>query len=247
MSRQDFDFGRVRRYYFPNVDTLRNILLGAPVLLFSFVAHEYAHGYAALKQGDPTARDAGRLTWNPIKHIDLWFTIIIPAIFIASKGMFLGGPKPTPVDPSRFRQLRRGGIIVSLAGVTANLGLALASFVLIAAFGWIGSFVLAVAGPLGFLQAMMIYGVFINFGLILFNLMPIPPLDGSQVISYALPPALSLRFQQVSRYGLLIVVVLVIYGGRVIDIWMRPATIATGLLLTSVDHLLLPTASALLR
>ena len=97
------------------------------MLLISVIAHEYAHGYAALKQGDNTALAAGRLTWNPIKHIDPWMTLLLPALLWKLSGgtVVLGGAKPVPVDPRNYRYYRRGDIIVSLAGVVTNLLIAL--------------------------------------------------------------------------------------------------------------------------
>ena len=93
-----------------------------PVLLFSVIAHEYAHGYAALKQGDDTALMLGRLTWNPIKHIDPFMTMLLPLMLCASShAPILGGAKPVPVNPRNYRNFKRGDIIVSLAGVFANL------------------------------------------------------------------------------------------------------------------------------
>src|SRR5437667_2396201 len=116
MSRQDFDFRAVTRYLFAHVTTLQTVLFVAPVLLFSVIAHEYAHGYAALRQGDSTALMLGRLTWNPLKHIDLWMTIIMPFILLKTMGVALGGAKPVPVNPRNYRNFKRGDIIVSLAG-----------------------------------------------------------------------------------------------------------------------------------
>ena len=97
-----------------DLETLRTVVVAAPVLLFSMVAHEYAHGYAALRQGDDTALAAGRLTWNPVPHIDLWMTILLPAIllYVSHGAMALGGAKPVPVDPRKYRHFRRGAIIV---------------------------------------------------------------------------------------------------------------------------------------
>ena len=103
MSRQDFDFRRVSQYLFRHVTTLQTVLFVAPVLLFSVIAHEYAHGYAALKQGDQTALMLGRLTWNPIKHIDPFLTIIMPLIMFLTTRMALGGAKPVPVNPRNYR------------------------------------------------------------------------------------------------------------------------------------------------
>jgi Zn-dependent protease len=231
------------------VDTLQNILFVAPVLLFSVIAHEYAHGYAALRQGDPTALELGRLTFNPIKHIDPFLTILMPLMMgLASNWrVMLGGAKPVPVNPLNYRNLKRGDIIVSLAGVATNLVIALLCTALIALFGAIGGAAPATGRAFGALQVMMIYGVFINLGLIAFNLMPIPPLDGSHVMKYLLPARLSILYQRVSRYGFLILIALLYFGRGVLDAWMKPATMATSLLLGSVDHLVLPAASALMR
>ena len=103
-------------------ETLKAILFAIPVLLLSFAAHEFAHAWAALSQGDPTARDAGRLTLNPLKHIDPFMTIIMPAVMlVGSHGQTaLGGAKPCPVDPRNYRHYRRGDIIASTASATAR-------------------------------------------------------------------------------------------------------------------------------
>src|SRR5687768_17838668 len=100
------------------LDKFQNFILIAPVLLFSVVAHEYAHGYAALKQGDTTAYSLGRLTWNPLPHIDLFMTILLPLLTFFTTEIAFGGAKPVPVVPRNYRNFKRGDIIVSLAGVT---------------------------------------------------------------------------------------------------------------------------------
>src|SRR5690348_12524219 len=142
----------------PDSDSLtlgfQNLLLFVPMLLFSVIAHEYAHGYAALKHGDTTARDAGRLTWNPLKHIDPWMTLLLPAILWYASGgtVVLGGAKPVPVDPRNYRHYRRGDIIVSLAGVVTNLLIACGCTIVVAVLGLLRT------GPLepsaGILQGM---------------------------------------------------------------------------------------------
>jgi Zn-dependent protease len=242
MSRQDFDFARLQRYYFGHVDTLQNILFIAPVLLFSVIAHEYAHGYAALKQGDPTALQLGRLTWNPIKHIDPFLTIIMPIMLgVMSQGRFiLGGAKPVPVNPRNYRHFKRGDIIVSLAGVFVNLVIALICTLLIAVLGLLSRGAAGLGQTVGILQVMMIYGVTINLALIAFNLIPIPPLDGSHVMKYLLPPAWALKYQEISRFGLLILIALLAFGGGLLDLWMRPAMIVRLGLLTSVASFMHP-------
>jgi Zn-dependent protease len=242
MSRQDFDFARVQQYLFSHVNTLQTILFVAPVLLFSVIAHEYAHGYAALKQGDTTALMLGRLTWNPIKHIDPFLTILMPLMlgFLSGWRLMLGGAKPVPVNPRNYRNFKRGDIIVSLAGVAANFVLAILCTLLIAAFGELGDLVPSLGKTVGIIQVMMIYGVTINLGLIAFNLIPIPPLDGSHVVKHLLPAAWSLRYQEISRYGLVILILLLSFGSGFLDLWMRPAMAVRMGLLTSVSSFIHP-------
>ena len=212
----------------------------APVLLFSVVAHEYAHGAAALRQGDPTAYQLGRLTWNPVKHIDPFMTILLPIMTFLFGGIILGGAKPVPVNPRNYRQYKRGDIIVSLAGVATNLVIALACVPLFVLLGMIGHATPAVVPSLAIAQQMLIYGVVLNLILIAFNLLPIPPLDGSHVMKYLLPPAWALKYQQIGAYGLLILILLLYMGGPILRIWMSPALAFGQFLLTSVSGFGLP-------
>ena len=249
MSRQDFDFARVQHYYFPHVNTLQNILFVAPVLLFSVIAHEYAHGYAALRQGDTTALSLGRLTWNPVKHIDPFLTIIMPLFMGLMSGwrIMLGGAKPVPVNPRNYRNYKRGDIIVSLAGVAVNFLLALGCTVMILLLGLLGRASDSFGPTVGILQVMMIYGVTINLGLIAFNLIPIPPLDGSHVMKYLLPPAWSLKYQEFSRFGFLLLIAMLWFGGGLLDLWMRPAMFVRMGLLTSVASFIHPSVEQWFR
>ena len=187
------------------------------------VAHEYAHGYAALRQGDTTAYSLGRLTWNPIKHIDPVMTILVPVMMAVAGGPILGGAKPVPVNPRNYRNFRRGDIIVSLAGIATNLVLALVCALLIVPLGLVGQSAGSATTSLSILQAMLEYGIVINLVLAIFNLLPIPPLDGSHVMKYLLPPALSLRYQQLGRYGFLILIAMLWFGAGVLTMWLRPA------------------------
>jgi Zn-dependent protease len=225
------------------MDTLQSILFVAPVLLFSVVAHEYAHGYAALKQGDTTAQSLGRLTWNPVKHIDPYMTVILPLImWVASGGrIILGGAKPVPVDPRNYRNYRRGDIIVSLAGVFTNLLIALACTAVIALLGLVERVVPGTGPTLAILQAMMVYGIRINLVLIAFNLIPIPPLDGSHVVKHLLPAPLAVRYQRLGGLGLVILIALLAFGSRLLDAWFYPAVLALGFLLSLVRPYILPT------
>ena len=224
------------------MDTLQNILFVAPVLLFSVIAHEYAHGYAALKQGDPTAKSLGRLTWNPAKHIDPYMTVILPLIMlVASNGKIaLGGAKPVPVDPRNYRNYKRGDIIVSLAGVFTNFLIALACTGVIALIGLLARLAPPIAPTLAIVQAMLVIGIGINLVLIAFNLIPIPPLDGSHVVKYLLPRPLAIRYQQIGSFGLLILVALLVFGGRLLDLWLRPAMIVSALLVRWVRPFVIP-------
>ncbi|MEX0909069.1 MAG: site-2 protease family protein, partial [Gemmatimonadaceae bacterium] len=182
------------------MDKIQTFLLVAPVLLFSVVAHEYAHGYAALRQGDPTAYQLGRLTWNPLKHIDPFMTIILPILTFITAGVMFGGAKPVPVNPRNYRDFKRGDIIVSLAGVVTNLVLAVLAVFAVALVGLLGRGIPGIGASAAILQLMLIYGILINLVLAFFNLIPIPPLDGSHVVKYLLPPAWALRYEQFGRY-----------------------------------------------
>jgi len=213
-------------------------LLIAPVLLFSIIAHEYAHGYAALKQGDTTALTLGRLTWNPIKHIDPWMSIVLPLLLLSVHAPVLAGAKPVPINPSNYRNYRRGDIIVSLAGIAANLAIAVACTVVVAIVGLVGRTVPAVASECSILQAMAWLGIGLNLILAMFNLLPVPPLDGSHVLKYLLPPAWAQRYQQIGFAG--IIIVLLLLRTPAIAYWLLPADIAASLLHESVRSLVLP-------
>jgi Zn-dependent protease len=194
------------------LDKVGTFLLLAPVLLFSIIAHEYAHGYAALRQGDATAYQLGRLTWNPIKHIDPFMSILLPILTYYVGGFMFGGAKPVPVNPRNYRNFKRGDIIVSLAGVAVNFVIALVCIALVVIIGMVGQSVRGSVPELVLLQTMMLYGVLINIILALFNLVPIPPLDGSHVLKYLLPPAWALQYQRAGRYGLIIVFAVLLFA-----------------------------------
>ncbi|MGQ0715143.1 MAG: site-2 protease family protein [Gemmatimonadaceae bacterium] len=210
---------------------LELLLLGLPIFLFSVIAHEYAHGYAALKQGDPTAYQLGRLTWNPIKHIDPFLTILLPALtYWGSQGtMIFGGAKPVPVVPRNYRDFKRGDIIVSLAGVAANAVIAIGCVVLAVAVGAVGRGAPDAAAALGYVQDMLRFGILINLVLIMFNLLPVPPLDGSHVMKYLLPPAWAMHYQRIGAYGLLILMLLLYFAPAVIATWMMPVRLLMAL------------------
>ena len=207
------------------------------------VAHEYAHGYAALRQGDPTAYQLGRLTWNPVKHIDPFMTILLPLLtyFGSGGGFVFGGAKPIPVVPRNYRHFKRGDIIVSLAGVAANLVLAVLCTLIVVPLGMLGHAVPAVAESCAILQKMLVFGIYFNLLLVAFNLIPIPPLDGSHVMKYLLPPKWALRYQQAGRYGLVIMMLLLTIGRPVLMAWMAPVIHAQGFALGLVFRYIIPT------
>lgn len=211
------------------LDKFQIIILVGPVLLFSMVAHEYAHGYAALKQGDTTAYSLGRLTWNPIPHIDLFMTILLPLISYLSIGIAFGGAKPVPVIPRNYRNYKRGDIIVSLAGVATNCVIAVVCIPLIIAVGAVGRVAPVLTESASLLQRMLFYGVPINLGLAAFNLIPIPPLDGSHVFKYLLPPAWALNYQRLGAQGLLLLFLLIAFGGPLVTLWLTPVFSLTSL------------------
>jgi len=185
-----------------------------PILLFSVVIHEISHGWMALKLGDPTARDLGRLTLNPIPHIDPVGSILVPAISILSAGtVFIAWAKPVPVNPLNFRDLRRDDILVSVVGPLSNLVVALACvFLYVIVERTIGP-VETMADGLGreaasFLLTMASFGIRINIFLAVFNLLPVPPLDGSHVVASLLPPEAGERFRRIGFFGIFIILFL---------------------------------------
>jgi Zn-dependent protease len=203
--------------------SFERILTMAPVLLFSIVAHEYAHAEAAYRQGDTTAYMLGRLTLNPLKHIDPFMTIIVPVFMILMKFPFVfGAAKPVPVNPRNYRNYRRGDLIVSLAGIATNLVLFVISAIGFALVGLLGNAVTPLSGTLAVLQQMMFWGMLLNLILAFFNLIPIPPLDGSHVLKLFLPPGAGMRFRQLYALGFLPILLVMWLLPGVVDAFMWP-------------------------
>ncbi len=168
------------------------------------VAHEYAHAEAAYRQGDDTAYMLGRLTFNPVKHIDPIMTVALPVLlWLSHSGFIFGGAKPVPVNPRKYRKFVRGDVIVSLAGIAVNLVLFVIFTVLFAVVGLVGQSVPSLAASLEILQRMIFYGMQFNLVLAFFNLIPIPPLDGSHVFYHLLPPGWGLKYRQFYALGML--------------------------------------------
>jgi len=179
-----------------------------PLLLFSLVLHELSHGWVADRLGDPTPRQHGRLTLNPVSHLDLWGTVILVLSFVGSGGQFFfGWAKPVPISPWRFKDPQRGMMLVGLAGPAANYGLALLSA---------GAIWLTYEWSLFLAQALLLSFV-LNVVLGTLNLVPIPPLDGSRVLGGFLPRKVYPRWLALDRYGnwvfLGIVLIMVAFPG----------------------------------
>lgn len=174
------------------------------VLIFSVVVHEVAHAWQARREGDDTADRLGRITLNPIPHLDLMGSFIVPfALHLSGSGFLFGWAKPVPVNPRNYREYVAGDIRVSLAGIVSNLILAVLSTLAMAAVVKLES----VVGPTAVSQVLLqglYYGLFINLILAFFNLIPIPPLDGSHVVAHMLPDELAQRYRETGRYGILI-------------------------------------------
>jgi Zn-dependent protease len=217
---------------------LELLLISLPVLIFSIVVHEVAHGWVALKQGDPTALMLGRITLNPVPHVDPIGSLVVPA-FLALTGspFLLGWAKPVPVNPRNFRNYKRGDILVSLAGVASNLVLAFVFAFLLIGVAWLAR---AVPGGMEWwsvMSRMFQYGVIINLVLIVFNLVPIPPLDGSHVFYYLLPPELGARYRALGMYGIFLVLGFLMLGGFTL---LRPVIGALYLVVMSVAGIFAP-------
>ncbi len=191
------------------------LLVFLPVLLFSVVAHEVAHAQVAKWEGDETAYRLGRITLNPLPHLDLVGSFLVPLLLYFLPGDFLfGWAKPVPVNPANFRDRRWGDIRVSLAGIAVNLALALASVVLTAGLMLAQPLVGTMGGAYQVLVELLFYGLFINLILAFFNLLPIPPLDGSHVLYHLLPPGLAVRYRAWGRYGMgLLMLVVFVFPG----------------------------------
>jgi len=208
------------------------------MLVFAMVAHEYAHAVTALRQGDDTAYMLGRVTLNPLPHIDPWMSLLFPALlwFISGGRYTFGGAKPVPVNSRKFKNYRKGDILVSAAGVTTNLILAVVWAVLFVVIGLLAPALPGAIPVLDTLQRMMVYGIWLNLILCFFNLIPVPPLDGSHLLYHALPPKVGSWYRGLQRFGYLPVFLLVFVFRDAMSFLLTPAFRGMGLLL----HLILP-------
>ena len=207
------------------------------------VAHEYAHAEAAYRQGDDTAYMLGRLTLNPLKHIDPIMTVLLPVIlWVSNAGFLFGAAKPVPVNPRKYRKFVRGDVIVSLAGIVVNLALFVVFTGLFGAVGLIGQRMPSLAGSLGILQEMTYQGMRLNLVLAFFNLIPIPPLDGSHVFYHLLPPGAGLKYRQLYMFGFLPILIVSWVAPGVIAVFLWPAHRLLDLGIAIVGGLAIPGA-----
>ncbi len=189
--------------------TIQLLVVLAPPLLLAITLHEVAHGWMALRCGDTTAQSQGRLSLNPIRHIDPIGTVLVPGLLAVFGGFIFGWAKPVPVNYHRLRQPKRDMALVAMAGPGANLLMAL-GWALVAAIGH-G----ALGGGSGWGEPLLLmggYGVTINVMLGVLNMLPIPPLDGSRVLAGVLPDRYGRWMAQVEPYGLIILVALLAFG-----------------------------------
>src|SRR5664280_1102183 len=211
------------------------VLILFQVVVLAFSVHESAHAYVAMRLGDPTAYMLGRVTLNPIKHLDPLGSVIIPLISLVYGGMLIGWAKPCPVTTRNFRNIKRDDILVSMAGPASNLAMATIALVLLIVFkhavpAGLSTITAAMATanhlavdvgsfPLFPVAMLLYYGVLINLLLFVFNLLPLPPLDGSHVLRHFLPYRVEQVYDRIGMYGL---IVLLLFGGHWIASFYYP-------------------------
>jgi len=179
------------------------------VLIFSVVIHEISHGYVAERLGDPTARLAGRLTFNPMKHIDAFGSVLLPLLlFISSSPVMIGWAKPVPYNPYNLRDQKYGPFKVALVGPLSNIALALVFGVLTR----LGADYIS-------LQLVLLLAIIVltNLGLAIFNLIPFPPLDGSKILTLVLPRRWTMIMEQFGFYGIIFLFILIYYFSWIIN------------------------------
>ncbi len=196
---------------------IRQIAVAALPILFAVVFHELSHGLAAYKLGDPTAKMLGRLTLNPIAHVDIIGTIIMPvALYVMTNGQFVFGyAKPVPINPMNFRNPRRDMALSAAAGPASNIVLAVVSMLLLKyAITPLASFSSETLAEqlLEPVALMLKASVIVNTVLAVFNMFPVPPLDGGRVLAGFLPPFYARIFERLEPYGMIIVLLLVVTG-----------------------------------
>ena len=185
------------------------VIIVLVIVVVSVILHELAHGIVAYWLGDDTAKEAGRLTLNPLKHIDPYMSILVPVILYILKAPVFGGAKPVPINPQNLKWKEWGMALVAIAGPLTNLLLAFVFFVIGHFTGWL-------YGAGGELVAFIFTEfVFVNLGFMIFNILPIPPLDGSRVLYAIAPDGFRKILQNIERYGIIIIYGLILLFGEV--------------------------------
>jgi Zn-dependent protease len=187
------------------------LVIAFAVLIFSLTVHEAAHAWSASRLGDDTARRLGRVSLNPVVHVDPIGTLLLPLVAIIGNLPIIGWAKPTPVNPRNLRHPRRDNVLVTVAGPASNLMIAVAAAMALRLIPAADPSVegMDVSSPLILLAIQL---VDINLLLALFNMIPVPPLDGGRVMAGLLPPALAIRYNQLGRYGFIIIYALMLTG-----------------------------------
>lgn len=195
-------------------------LMGLP-LLVAVILHEVAHGWVAERMGDPTARALGRITLNPLKHIDPFLTILVPgALILSGSPIIFGGAKPVPVNPHYFRDARRGMLWVAAAGPATNIILASLSYLALLALDYITNLFGWPVGVLTLVPSwLLINSIIINVILAVFNLLPIPPLDGGRIVVGLLPLRWARHWARLEPLGIPIVIALIYFGATESLLW----------------------------
>jgi Zn-dependent protease len=203
------------------------ILISLFVVLFAITIHEASHGWAAYKMGDPTAYAMGRITLNPIAHIDPIGTILLPLILVVMGAPPFGWAKPVPVNPLNLRDPRRDNLIISAAGPLSNFSVAFVAFLGIQLLKVLNPGLFnpysGFSGPASGIFLILYYTVLINVILAIFNLIPIPPLDGSGVLMGLISEEAAEKYEQIRPYGFMILLLLIMTGfiGRILGGIMR--------------------------
>lgn len=234
----------------PKLLKILSTTLSLYVLFFSIVIHEVSHGWAARRCGDPTADQQGRLSLNPITHVSVFGSIIVPlALYLLHSPTILGWAKPVPFNPLNFKENPRDQVVVALAGPFSNFTVAYLSFNLYILIGYIYNFIhpadpiqyqLSIFEPMFLNNAVMpelwftiftilAAGIFINIALGVFNLIPFPPLDGSWILKAALPRKLNLLFGKIQPYGFILLLAAVHFN--LLEILFYPIAIIMGLVM----------------
>ncbi len=188
---------------------IQKIILGIVPVVFAITVHEVAHGWVASKLGDQTARHLGRLTLNPLKHVDPVGTVVLPLLLLVFGGFVFGWAKPVPVDWRNLRRPRRDMALVAAAGPGANL-------IMLVLWALIGRFLVMQQAAWGDAVSPWFYmvgvGITINIALIVLNLLPLPPLDGSRIVAAMLSPRQAAQYNRLERWGILILLALLATG-----------------------------------